>query len=86
MKVRLKVPKEVNGEMAQPGWVFGVDEPTGLDWIAAGDADKVDDNVRALKYDVSAPLMIECVTPPVATSEAPAAPSEGRMAKPQEKN
>lgn len=83
MKVRLKVQKEINGEMAQPGWVFGVDEPTGLAWIAAGEADKVDDNVRALKYDVSAPLMIECVTPPA--TDAALLPQE-RAPKPLEKN
>lgn len=71
MKVRLKVQKEINGEMAQPGWVFGVDEPTGFAWIADGEADKVDDNVKALRYDVSAPLMIECVEPIKPPDEEP---------------
>lgn len=65
MKVRLKVQKEINGEMAQPGWVYGVDEPTGNAWIAAGEADQVADEVRTFRYPANAPLMLVCVDPSV---------------------
>ena len=76
MKVRLKVQKEINGELALPGWVFGVDEPTGWAWIAAGEAEQVADEVRSLKYAPTAPLMTVCVDP------ADAAPAEPRDARP----
>lgn len=63
MKVRMKVQKEINGEMAQPGWVYGVDQPTGEAWIAAGDAEQVVDEARTLKYSPTAPVMTVCVEP-----------------------
>lgn len=74
MKVRLKVPKEINGAIAQPGWVFGVDQPTGEAWIAAGEAEQVADEVRSLKYAPTAPLMLVCVDP------APAQPAPEQSA------
>lgn len=69
MKVKLLREKEVNGVLAQPGWVFGVDDPTGNAWIAAGDAVRVQDEVRALQYAADAPLMFECVSPPAEPQE-----------------
>lgn len=63
MKVRIKVPKEINGEMAQPGWVYGVDESTGQAWIAAGEAEQVADEIRCLRYAPTAPLLRVCVDP-----------------------
>lgn len=71
MKVRLKVPKEINGAIAQPGWVFGVDQPTGEAWIAAGEAERVADEVRSLKYAQAAPLMLQCVDPAPAPAPDP---------------
>lgn len=69
MKVRLIKEKEVNGELAQPGWVYGVDEPTANAWIAAGEAVAVQEESRALKYAETAPVMVVCVDP---GSDAPA--------------
>lgn len=68
MKVRLKVQKEINGKLWQPGWVTGVDEPTAKAWIAAGEAVAVQEESRALKYPETAPVMVVCVDP---GSEAP---------------
>ncbi len=64
MKVRIKVPTEINGETAQPGWVYGVDEPTAKAWIANGVAEAVVEESRALRYSPGVPVMLECVQPP----------------------
>lgn len=69
MKVRLKVAKEINGEIAQPGWVYGVTDSVGQAWISAGEAEEVQGAVRSLKYAQNAPLMVVCVDP---DSDAPA--------------
>lgn len=71
MKVRLIKDKEINGELAKSGWVYGVDEPTAQAWIAAGDAVAVVEEARALRYAESAPVMLECVVP-----DAPPIPEE----------
>ena len=63
MKVRLLKPKQINGKTANAGWVFGVDEPTGNAWIAAGEAVAVQEESRALKYAETAPVMVVCVDP-----------------------
>lgn len=71
MKVRLIKDKEINGELAKSGWVYGVDEPTAQAWIAAGEAVAVVDEARALRYAEDMPVMLECVVP-----DSPAAPEE----------
>lgn len=63
MKVRLLKDKQVNDQPAKAGWVFGVDEPTGKAWIAAGEAVQVQEETRALKYAENAPVMVVCVDP-----------------------
>lgn len=63
MKVRLIKQKEINGEMGQPGWVYGVDEPTAKAWIDAGEAVAVQEEARALKYAETVPVMVVCVDP-----------------------
>lgn len=63
MKIRLIKDKEVNGKIQQKGWVLGVDEPTANKWIADGDAVRVVDEARSLKYAADAPVQIVCVAP-----------------------
>lgn len=75
MKIRLKKDKTINGKQAKAGWVFGVDEPTGNAWIAAGDAEHVVEEARALKYAPTAPVLVECVATDfeeITEEEAPA--------------
>lgn len=74
MKVRLIKDKEINGELAKSGWVYGVDEPTAQAWIAAGEAVAVVDEARALRYAENMPVMLECVIPdaPSLPQDAPA--------------
>jgi len=64
MKIRIKVPTEINGEIAQPGWVYGVDEPTATAWIANGVAEAVVEESKALRYSPGVPIMLECLQPP----------------------
>lgn len=63
MKIRLIKDKEVNGKIQQKGWVLGVDEPTANKWIADGDAVRVVEEARSLKYPADAPVQVVCVAP-----------------------
>jgi len=63
--VKLLVEKEVNGEMAEPGWVYGLADALADEWVAAGDAVQVPNEVRPLRYAQGAPLLEQCVAPEV---------------------
>lgn len=57
----------------EPGWVAEHTEPEGTRRIALGVCERVDDNTRAFRYKLNAPLAIDlCVDDSVKPSEAEA--------------
>lgn len=63
MKVRLIKPVKIGKRTFQPGWVIGVDEPTGKRIIEQGDGKAANPNARELKYEVDQKENITCVAP-----------------------
>lgn len=71
MKVKLLKEKMINGELAQPNWVYGLEQPVAEQWIAEGDAVQVADSVREWRYPPDAVVSDVCAAPP-AEDQGPA--------------
>jgi len=76
MKVKLLKEKMINGELAQPNWVYGVEQPVAEEWIAAGDAVQVADSVREWRYPPDAAVSDFCAAPPAEVQEQAPEPEE----------
>ena len=73
MKVKyIKVYTDEYGDTMEPGWVAEHTDAEGERRISKGVCEKVDDNARAFKYKLDAPLSIEeCVSHEPKEPESP---------------
>lgn len=54
----------------QPGNVLGVKDSTADQMVFHGQAEYVDEHIRALKYSITAPMQAECIAPTIDEIEA----------------